>query len=70
MDMGMNRNRFKMSMRLPMRSFTDISADNNPKKSLRGSGGNSKPSKILVDEIDDTNEKKIIKKKKKKKRIH
>ena len=58
MDMGMNRNRFKMSMRLPMRSFTDISADNNPKKSLRGSGGNSKPSKILVDEIDDTNEKK------------
>ena len=58
MDMGMNRNRFKMSMRLPMRSFTDISADNNPKKSLRGSGGNSKPSKILVDEIDDTNENK------------
>ena len=58
MDMGMNRNRFKMSMRLPMRSFTDISADNNPKKSLRGSGGNSKPSKILVDEIDDTAENK------------
>ena len=58
MDMGMNRNRFKMSMRLPMRSFTDISADNNPKKSLRGSGGNSKPSKILVDEIDDTTENK------------
>ena len=58
MDMGMNRNRFKMSMRLPMRSFTDMNPDNNVKKSLRGSGGNSKPSKILVDEIDDTPEKK------------
>jgi hypothetical protein len=59
MDMGMNKNRFKMSMRLPMRSFTDMSADTNPKKSLRGSGGNSiKPSKILVDEIDDTAENK------------
>ena len=53
MDMGMNRNRFKMSMRLPMRSFTDISADNNPKKSLRGSGGNSKPSKKEEEEEEN-----------------
>ena len=57
MDMNPNRNRFKMSMRLPMRSFNDINV-NNVKQSLRGSGGNNKPSKILVDEIDDTTEKK------------
>ena len=61
MDLNMNNNRFKMSMRLPMRGISKMNMNmninlnnnnNDNKKSLRGSTGN-KPSKILVDEIDD-----------------
>ena len=54
-DINLN-NRFKMSMRLPKRSNNAIRQNQSSIGGKRGSGG-TKPSKVLVDEIDEDIEK-------------